>query len=503
VADSEALVDLLLGILVLPLEGGLSEVAEHDQALGTLRRNARQALAVKERAQHARLLRPGPRGSVDGWLGTRLLVRQPAQGSSDLGQAVQTERVVHVRTPWHCLDEARLTQPVQMVHDGARAKRQAACQLLDRYRLALGEQTDDAQPGCVRKRLHGHKQFRVNHSVQGNLWFDLRQIAVAPYDRPVKEARPLGPHLPLAQGLLKAAARAEEIGATAVQVFTDNPTAWRRRSEQPEDLAVFRKRLKGSGVQSIAVHAPYLVNLCGSDDDFWHKSVSTMANELSVGSTYGADFVVMHIGSHRGTDRERGIARLIEGLGAVLRQVSEPLAGDHLPRLVLENSAGTGDGIGSTLEDLADIADAAAAAGLPEEHIGFCLDTAHLWGAGYDISNAAGVEDVSERVAELLGRDRVVMLHLNDSRTTVGSHLDRHEHIGAGQLGTTGMREVLTHPWLATLPTFLETPGMDVGYDQVNLERARQLFDGLTPEALPPEAFLTRSSKARTAPPGP
>ena len=101
----------------------------------------------------------------------------------------------------------------------------------------------------------------------------------------------------------------------------------------------------------------------------------------------------------------------------------------------------------------------------------------------------------------MIGLERLLMLHLNDSRTTVGSHLDRHEHIAAGQVGAAGIREVLTHPWLSTLPTFLETPGMDVGYDQVNLERARQLIDGDTPETLPPEAFETRSSKARTAPP--
>jgi deoxyribonuclease-4 len=311
----------------------------------------------------------------------------------------------------------------------------------------------------------------------------------------VTDPRPIGPHLPLGQGLLKAAARAEEIGATAVQLWTDNPTAWRRRPEQPAELPQFRQRLTNAGIKSIAVHAPYLVNLCGSDADFWGRSITTMANEMRVASLYGADFVVMHIGSHRGMGRDQGIARLVAGLEAVLNQTQPG------PRLVLENSAGTGDGIGAALEDLADIIDAAAAAALPLDRLGFCLDTAHLWGAGYDISTGLGVDNLVGRIDDLIGRAHVVMLHLNDSRTTVGSHLDRHEHIAAGQLGPTGLREVLTQPWLATLPTFLETPGMDVGYDLVNLERARQLIDGLTLDALPPEAFETRSSKARTAPP--
>lgn len=321
------------------------------------------------------------------------------------------------------------------------------------------------------------------------------------YDRRVPLERRIGPHLPLGAGLLKAAARAREIGATAVQVFTDNPTAWRRRAAPPPQLAEFRAALRAAGVGQLAVHAPYLVNLCGANDDFWQKSVATMANELRVGADYGADFVVMHIGSHRGMGRAAGIARLVEGLRAVLADVDAQPSAQPLPRLVLENSAGTGDGIGAPLEDLADILDAAAAAGVDLARLGICLDTAHLWGAGYDISGQRGLDALTGRIDALFDREHVVMLHLNDSRTTVGSQLDRHEHIAAGRIGVEGMRELLSEPWLATLPTFLETPGMDAGYDQVNLERARLLIAGETPPVLPPEAFAVRSSKARTGPP--
>src|SRR5450759_3493251 len=102
--------------------------------------------------------------------------------------------------------------------------------------------------------------------------------------------RRIGPHLPLGGGMLKAAERAQQIGATAVQAFTDNPTAWRRRQEPPAELAEFRERLRAAGIGPIAVHAPYLVNLCGPNDDFWHKSIATMGNELRVGRLYGADF---------------------------------------------------------------------------------------------------------------------------------------------------------------------------------------------------------------------
>lgn len=326
---------------------------------------------------------------------------------------------------------------------------------------------------------------------------------VEPASPPVA-GRLIGPHLPLAAGLLKAADRAREIGATAIQVFTDNPTAWRRRQEPPQALAEFRARLADSGIGPIAVHAPYLINLCGGNEDFWHKSIETVATELRVGAQYGATFVVMHIGSHRGLERDEGIRRLVTGMGHALAETSDPGGRDvslPLPMLVLENAPGSGDGIGSSIEDLADIVSAAAAAGLPMDQIGVCLDTAHLWGAGYEISRVAGVEALVSRIDQILGRERVVMLHLNDSRTTIGSHLDRHEHIGAGQIGADGISELLNEPWLATLPTFLETPGMDTGYDKVNLDRVRMLLAAEKLPDLPPEAFAVRGSRTRTPPP--
>ena len=305
----------------------------------------------------------------------------------------------------------------------------------------------------------------------------------------------IGPHLQVHQGLRNAADRAHKIGATAIQVFTDNPAAWRRRTAPPDELAEFRSRLAAGGIRSIAIHAPYLVNLCTCDELFWERSVATLAGELTVGREYGAQFVVMHVGSHRGEERATAIQRLVKGLWAVVGQV-EPDA----PRLVLENSAGMGDGIGSSVEDLADILNAAQTAGVPLDRLGVCFDTAHLWGAGYDVGSSSWLGWFSERAERLLGRDNVVMLHLNDSRADLGSRADRHEHIGAGQMGRDGIRELLNHPWLGALPTFLETPGMDAGYDAVNLERAQMLAAGEALPGLPPDAFMKGRSGARKGP---
>jgi deoxyribonuclease IV len=188
--------------------------------------------------------------------------------------------------------------------------------------------------------------------------------------------RRIGPHLPLGDGLVKAADRALEIEATAIQIFTDNPTAWRRRGEPPAELAEFRRRLGAADIGPLSIHAPYLINLCGSDVEFWQKSVATMVNELRVGALYGARFVVMHIGSHRGHGRKHGLRRLAEGIAAVFDE-SADLAG--APLLVLENAVGSGDGVGSRLEDLADAVELAATARVDLDRLGLCLDTAHLW----------------------------------------------------------------------------------------------------------------------------
>jgi deoxyribonuclease IV len=313
--------------------------------------------------------------------------------------------------------------------------------------------------------------------------------------------RRIGPHLPLAAGLLKSADRARDIGARAIQVFTDNPTAWRRRTDLPPQLAEFRARLAEYDIGPVAVHAPYLVNLAGSDEGFWRRSIAMLATDMQVAAAYGAHFLNVHAGSHRGLGREAGLARLGEGVRRILE--GEPTHGPDgtpMPMLVLENSVGSGDGIGSTIEELADIVAAIARAGAPLERVGLCLDTAHLWAAGYAIDRPEAVDVVVARIEQLIGRERVVMIHLNDARTALGSKVDRHEHIAAGEIGVEGMRRLLEHPWLATLPTYLETPGMDVGYDAVNLERVRLILRGEQPPELPPEAFAMRGSRSRSAP---
>ena len=297
--------------------------------------------------------------------------------------------------------------------------------------------------------------------------------------------------------MVKAVERAHAIGADAIQVFADNPTAWRRRSEPPRELPAFRERLIALDIGPVAIHAPYLVNLAGPEEVFFGRSVGLLAAELRAAPGFQARFVNVHIGSHRGSGVEAGIARLADGLGLALAELDhEPGA----PMVVLENSAGSGFGLGSDVSELAGIAEAIAARGIPAARIGFCLDTAHAWGAGIDLARPDAVDAFLADFDARIGLARLVMVHLNDSKSELGSRLDRHEHVGAGRIGPAGLARVLCHPSLEHVAYFLETPGMDEGYDAVNVARARDLAAGRPLADLPPGAMEVRGSRSRTGP---
>lgn len=303
--------------------------------------------------------------------------------------------------------------------------------------------------------------------------------------------------------MVKAVARAAEVGATAMQIFTDNPTAWRRRAAPPVELPAFVEGLTRHDIAPVAVHAAYLVNLAGPDPDLFERSVDVLATDLRGAPSFGARFVNVHIGSHRGEGVPAGVERVADGVARTLALVpAEDASGaEAAPMLVLENSAGSGWGLGVDIDELAAIADALDARGVPGDRVGFCLDTAHAWGAGIDIGDPDAIDAFLTDFDRRIGRHRLVMVHLNDSRVERGSRMDRHEHLAAGRISARGFAHLLRHPWLAHTTYILETPGMDVGYDEVNLRRAWALAAGEPLDALPPEAFdLLASSTARTAP---
>jgi deoxyribonuclease-4 len=297
--------------------------------------------------------------------------------------------------------------------------------------------------------------------------------------------------------MVKAVERAHAIGADAIQVFADNPTAWRRRSEPPRELPAFRDRLAALGIEPVAIHAPYLINLAGPDERLFSRSVHVLANDLRAAPGFRARFFNVHIGSHMGSGVEAGVARLADGLRLSLAEVDD---GPDSTMVVLENASGAGFGLGTDVRELAAIADAAAAQGIPVRRLGFCLDAAHAWAAGIDLANADATDAFLAAFDAAIGLERLVMVHLNDSKAERGSRFDRHEHVGAGRIGAAALAHLLCHPALQHVVYYLETPGMDEGYDAVNVARARDLTEGRPLPDLPPEAFTVRGSRSRTGP---
>ncbi len=301
---------------------------------------------------------------------------------------------------------------------------------------------------------------------------------------PAGTALRLGAHLSHAGGLVRAADRAGRIGANALQVFADNPTAWRRRGEPSPELEAFRERLAALDIRPVAIHAAYLINLAGPNPQLRERSIAVLRSELEVAPGYGARFVNVHVGSHLGTGVEAGVGRVAAAVARVLGEVE---GGPGAATLVLENSAGGGGGVGATVTELAGILDAAAAHGVDPARLAICLDTAHLWGAGYRISEPAEVDTLLAEFDRRIGLGRLAMIHLNDSKAALGSRSDRHQHLGAGAIGVAGLGHLLRQPALAGVAWYLETPGMDDGYDAVNLARARDLAAGRPLQPLPPE----------------
>jgi deoxyribonuclease-4 len=247
----------------------------------------------------------------------------------------------------------------------------------------------------------------------------------------------------------------------------------------------------------IAIHAPYLVNLAGPDETFFGRSIGVLAHDLRAAPGFAARFLNVHIGSHLGSGVDVGIARLAKGLRLALAEVDD---GPDATMVVLENAAGGGYGLGRDVTELAAIADAIAARGIGPERVGFCLDTAHAWGSGINLADPIAADAFLADFDARIGLDRLVMIHLNDSKAELGSLHDRHEHVGAGRIGARGLAHLLGHPSLGHAAYFLETPGMDEGYDAVNMSRVRDLVAGRPLADLPPEAMSVLGSRSRTGP---
>jgi deoxyribonuclease-4 len=260
----------------------------------------------------------------------------------------------------------------------------------------------------------------------------------------------LGAHVPVAGGLVNAATNATAIGAEAIQIFTRNQVQWAVRPVATDEARAFSEAMAGTGVALVLAHGSYLVNLASPDPALREKSLEAFWAELQRCQALGIPYLVFHPGAHLGSGDEAG-------LGAVARSLDDALDRDRrLPvRPLLEVTAGQGSSLGHRFEHLAEILSRSRHG----DRLGVCLDTCHLFAAGYDIATSRGYERTLGAFDRIVGLSRVRAFHLNDARKGLGSRLDRHAPVGEGCLGLSTFRRLLNDPRFDGIPMVLETPG--------------------------------------------
>lgn len=281
---------------------------------------------------------------------------------------------------------------------------------------------------------------------------------------PTKKAAPLlGAHISIAGGTKEAPPRAKTIGATAMQIFTKMANRWAERACEDEECAAFRVAIAETDVAEMCAHDSYLINLASPDEVLRARSIDSFVAELRRCEALGLNYLVSHPGNHMG-DRESGIARNAEAIGMAL----ETVRGKTL--VLMETTAGSGTAIGASFEEMAELIELVPAK--YRKRVGVCIDTAHIFAAGYDITT--DYDGVIRRFDDVVGIDRLRMMHLNDSKAPLASRRDRHELIGEGAIGEGAFRKIMNDARLSRIAKVIETPKIEADVtDRLMLERLR------------------------------
>ena len=286
----------------------------------------------------------------------------------------------------------------------------------------------------------------------------------------------LGVHVSIAGGLAAALERAVRLSCTTLQIFSRSPRGGPAPAFAPTELQAFDTQRRQAGLDPLAVHGPYIINLASQDETMFRNSVRLYQEEYRRCQFLNAQYLVTHVGSHRGAGEAGGIARVAEALNRTLEGAEASVM------LLLENTAGSGQGLGDRFEQLA----AMRAKVHRSASVGICLDTAHLFAAGYPIHTNEGLDETLAQFDRIVGLTHLKLIHLNDSKVDFNSHVDRHWHIGEGQIGLAAMRRIVNHPRLHHLPFILETPKKSDDDDPRNLATVRRLTTRKPHAKLPP-----------------
>lgn len=277
----------------------------------------------------------------------------------------------------------------------------------------------------------------------------------------------VGVHVSIAGSIALSVGRAKEAGCDTFQIFSRNPRGWGFKDLNPDESAAFRDSVRISGLFPPVDHMPYLPNLATGNRDVYDKSVAALSAELSRCTILGIPYLVTHLGHHKGEGITKARVQVIAAINDCLAFSEEGVM------LLLENTAGEKNAVGSSFEDIAAVLEGIETKG----RVGVCLDTCHAFGAGYDLSTDKGIESTLTSFDDLIGFERCRLIHLNDSRGQLGKGLDRHEHIGMGNIGEYGFARILSNEFFRSRPLICETPVDERRNDSGNIRKVRELAE--------------------------
>jgi deoxyribonuclease-4 len=276
-----------------------------------------------------------------------------------------------------------------------------------------------------------------------------------------------GFHISIGGGFKKVVERASDKQCQTIQLFSRNPRGWAFGPLDKEDIAEFEKQIKQADISPIFVHMPYLPNLATHNKDMFKRSLDSLTAELERCEIIGAHFCIMHIDRGLGISEDKALSIVSKGINMAFRKINNPV------RLLLENTAGMGSEVGYNFTHLKIIFDRVD----DKDRLGVVIDTAHIFEAGYPIHTKQGLNKTLKEFDELVGIQKLHLLHLNDSKTEFNSHVDRHWHIGEGKIGLEGFRNIVNHPLLKHLPGIMETPRKNDKEDLKNMRVIKSLVD--------------------------
>ncbi|NQT35778.1 deoxyribonuclease IV [bacterium] len=277
----------------------------------------------------------------------------------------------------------------------------------------------------------------------------------------------LGAHVSTSGGVSNAPLNARKLGITAFQIFTKNQNRWKQNPTEADEIDQYLKNCEECGIEWTISHDAYLINLCATDEEKLNRSREAFLDEMIRADRLQIPYLVMHPGSHLGAGEEAGLRKIAESLRMLLDRNNNGKV-----RVLLETTAGQGNNLGYRFEQLAELIRLIDC----EERTGVCLDTCHIFTAGYDIRTVDSYRKVMSEFDEIIGLNRLLAFHLNDSKKDFASRVDRHEHIGEGKIGSDAFRFFLNDPRFGDIPGLLETPGMADEYVK-NIKLLRELTE--------------------------